>query len=59
MGKEFKAKGWSYGMMSNSSMQNQGVMMNNVGVYGDYKELHNVKAERHMRTADLKHELRV
>jgi hypothetical protein len=46
-------------MMSNSSRQNQGVMMNNVGVYGDYKELHNVKASRHMRTADLKHELRV
>jgi hypothetical protein len=30
--------------MSNSSRKNEGVMMNNVGVYGGCKELHNVKA---------------
>jgi hypothetical protein len=31
-------------MMRKSSRKNEGVMMNNVGVCGDYKELHNVKA---------------
>ncbi len=33
--------------------------MNNVGVCGDNKELYKGNAKRHMRTADLKHELRV
>jgi hypothetical protein len=31
-------------MMRHSSRKKEGVMMNNVGVYGDYKELQNVKA---------------
>ena len=33
--------------------------MKYVGVYGDFKELDNESALRHMRTPDLKHELRV
>ena len=46
-------------MMRESSTQNVGVMMKYVGVYGDFKELAHDPALRHMRTPDLKHELRV
>jgi hypothetical protein len=45
--------------MRMSSRKKVGVIMNNLGVCGDYKELDNGNAKRHMRTADLKHELRV
>jgi hypothetical protein len=46
-------------MMRESSTQNVGVMMKYVGVYGDFLELPHDPALRHMRTPDLKHELRV
>ena len=45
--------------MRESSTQNVGVMRKSGGVYGEFQELDNESAERHMRTPDLKHELPV
>ena len=46
-------------MMRESSTKNVGVTMKYEGVQGDFEELAYDWALRHMRTPDLKHELRV